>query len=216
MNERCQKSKRAYWRKFGGARRPLATGRFARTGEGRMKGGEPVFSVQCSVFSVRCSVFGTRMIGRAQAMATGRREPPFAHARARRGSTRPFANARRRRPVGAAGREPLAAHAGRRTAARERPDREPPVANRRPRTADPNGRSERPVSGRASRGRRVAHRAARAGPIVATHAAPRPFVGRPAGSGRARPDRPLAPPARRPELSRTADTGRDAAPCPDS
>lgn len=200
MNERCQKSKRAYWRKFGGARRPLAAGRFARTGEGRMKGGEPVFSV-------RCSVFGTRMIGRAQAMATGRREPPFAHARARRGSIRPFANARRRRPVGAAGREPLAAHDGRRTAARERPDREPPVAH---------GRSERPVSGRASRGRRVAHRAARAGPIVATHAAPRPFVGRPAGSGRARPDRPLAPPARRPELSRTADTGRDAAPCPDS
>lgn len=200
MNERCQKSKRAYWRKFGGARRLLAAGRFARTGEGRMKGGEPVFGV-------RCSVFGTRMIGRAQAMATGRREPRFAHARARRGSTRPFANARRRRPVGAAGREPLAAHDGRRTAARERPDREPPVAH---------GRSERPVSGRASRGRRVAHRAARAGPIVATHAAPRPFVGRPAGSGRARPDRPLAPPARRPELSRTADTGRDAAPCPDS
>lgn len=200
MNERCQKSTRAYWRKFGGARRPLAAGRFARTGEGRMKGGEPVFGVQCSVF-------GTRMIGRAQTMATGRREPPFAHARARRGSTRPFANARRRRPVGAAGREPLAAHDGRRTAARERPDREPPVAH---------GRSERPVSGRASRGRRVAHRAARAGRIVATHAAPRPFVGRPAGSGRARPDRPLAPPARRPELSRTADTGRDAAPCPDS
>lgn len=200
MNERCQKSTRAYWRKFGGARRPLAAGRFARTGEGRMKGGEPVFGV-------RCSVFGTRMIGRAQAMATGRREPPFAHARARRGSIRPFANARRRRPVGAAGREPLAAHDGRRTAARERPDREPPVAH---------GRSERPVSGRASRGRRVAHRAARAGRIVATHAAPRPFVGRPAGSGRARPDRPLAPPARRPELSRTADTGRDAAPCPDS
>lgn len=200
MNERCQKSKRAYWRKFGGARRPLAAGRFARTGEGRMKGGEPVFGV-------RCSVFGTRMIGRAQTMATGRREPPFAHARARRGSIRPFANARRRRPVGAAGREPLAAHDGRRTAARERPDREPPVAH---------GRSERPVSGRASRGQRVAHRAARAGPIVATHAAPRPFVGRPAGSGRARPDRPLAPPARRPELSRTADTGRDAAPCPDS
>ncbi|MEB5488278.1 hypothetical protein QMA73_29705, partial [Burkholderia pseudomallei] len=116
MNERCQKSKRAYWRKFGGARRPLAAGRFARTGEGRMKGGEPVFGVRCSVFGVRCSVFGvrcsvfgTRMIGRAQAMATGRREPPFAH-----------------------------------------------------------GRSERPVSGRASRGRRVAHRAARAGPIVAT------------------------------------------------
>ncbi|KGS21013.1 hypothetical protein X941_5670 [Burkholderia pseudomallei MSHR5569] len=53
MNERCQKSKRAYWRKFGGARRPLAAGRFARTGEGRMKGGEPVFSVRCSVFGVR-------------------------------------------------------------------------------------------------------------------------------------------------------------------
>ncbi|KGR94061.1 hypothetical protein X948_5332 [Burkholderia pseudomallei MSHR5608] len=60
MNERCQKSKRAYWRKFGGARRPLAAGRFARTGEGRMKGGEPVFGVRCSVFGVRCSVFGVR------------------------------------------------------------------------------------------------------------------------------------------------------------
>ncbi|KGX49963.1 hypothetical protein Y027_5576 [Burkholderia pseudomallei TSV5] len=53
MNERCQKSKRAYWRKFGGARRPLAAGRFARTGEGRMKGGEPVFGVRCSVFGIR-------------------------------------------------------------------------------------------------------------------------------------------------------------------
>ncbi|MBF3414011.1 hypothetical protein ACGYWN_23990 [Burkholderia pseudomallei] len=178
MNERCQKSKRAYWRKFGGARRPLAAGRFARTGEGRMKGGEPVFGV-------RCSVFGTRMIGRAQAMATGRREPPFAHG--------------------------VEAYGHLRTPAGVAPS-ERPVANRSPRTPG----DERPVSGRASRGRRVAHRAARAGPIVATHAAPRPFVGRPAGSGRARPDRPLAPPARRPELSRTADTGRDAAPCPDS
>ncbi|WP_259645377.1 hypothetical protein [Burkholderia pseudomallei] len=192
MNERCQKSKRAYWRKFGGARRPLAAGRFARTGEGRMKGGEPVFGVRCSVFGVRCSVFGvrcsvfgTRMIGRAQAMATGRREPPFAHG--------------------------VEAYGHLRTPAGVAPS-ERPVANRSPRTPG----DERPVSGRASRGRRIAHRAARAGRIVATHAAPRPFVGRPAGSGRARPDRPLAPPARRPELSRTADTGRDAAPCPDS
>ncbi|MBM5649816.1 hypothetical protein GSH06_32955 [Burkholderia pseudomallei] len=76
------------------------------------------------------------MIGRAQAMTTGRREPPFAHARARRGSTRPFANARRRRPVGAAGREPLAAH----TPGDERPPASGPIANRRSRTAGPNGR----------------------------------------------------------------------------
>ncbi|MDV2211456.1 hypothetical protein RZS43_27625, partial [Burkholderia pseudomallei] len=135
MNERCQKSKRAYWRKFGGARRPLAAGRFARTGEGRMKGGEPVFGVRCSVFGVRCSVFGvrcsvfgTRMIGRAQAMATGRREPPFAHGVAASGHLPP--------PAGGA------------PSARR-------VATRSPR---PPG-DERPVSGRASRGRRVAHRA---------------------------------------------------------
>nr|KGS60896.1 hypothetical protein X990_5642 [Burkholderia pseudomallei MSHR4868] len=162
------------------------------------------------------------MIGRAQAMATGRREPPFAHGVEARGHLRT--------PAGVAPSERPVANRSPRTPGDERPPasgpianrrsrtagREPPVANRRPRTADPNSRSERPVSGRASRGRRIAHRAARAGRIVATHAAPRPFVGRPAGSGRARPDRPLAPPARRPELSRTADTGRDAAPCPDS
>lgn len=196
MNERCQKSKRAYWRKFGGARRPLAAGRFARTGEGRMKGGEPVFGVRYADDRSRAGD-GDRP---SRTAVRARSRTAWKHAAI---CERPPASPRR------SGRSRTArrAHAGRRTAARERPDREPPVAH---------GRSERPVSGRASRGRRIAHRAARAGRIVATHAAPRPFVGRPAGSGRARPDRPLAPPARRPELSRTADTGRDAAPCPDS
>lgn len=201
MNERCQKSKRAYWRKFGGARRPLAAGRFARTGEGRMKGGEPVFGVRYADDRSRAGDDDRP----SRTAVRARSRTAWKHAAI---CERPPASPRR------SGRSRTArrAHAGRRTAARERPDREPPVANRRSRTPG----DERPVSGRASRGRRVAHRAARAGPIVATHAAPRPFVGRPAGSGRARPDRPLAPPARRPELSRTADTGRDAAPCPDS
>lgn len=200
MNERCQKSTRAYWRKFGGARRPLAAGRFARTGEGRMKGGEPVFGVRYADDRSRAgdddrpSRTAVRARSRTAWKHTAICERPPASPR-RSGRSRTARRARR-------------ATNGRPRAARSRTaGREPPVAH---------GRSERPVSGRASRGRRVAHRAARAGPIVATHAAPRPFVGRPAGSGRARPDRPLAPPARRPELSRTADTGRDAAPCPDS